>query len=427
LTSYSKKIGGFIIMKISFMKSCVLAFHAVGTLAFLSLFVFANSIGAAEAQTLTTLHTFTGGADGGYPFSGVIRDANGNLYGATEFGGNLNCNSPLGCGAVFSLDPTGKETVLHAFTGTPDGQAPASALLLGPGGNLYGTTSEGGKLSGCQFGGSGCGTVFKLNPVSKEQILYAFAGGADVAIPFAGVAQDGNDNLYGSAYYGGAFADGGVYRIDNTGKESVLHSFSGAPSDGANPNSTPVLQGGAIVGTTTYGGSGPCNNGFAVGCGVLFKLDQNGETVVHSFSGPEGSYPVEVIPGTAGTLYGIANQGGSFGQGTVFEVNATGTVFVLYSFAGGSDGSHPYGLVQDGAGNFYGVTSSGGSSGSGTIFKLSPNGSGGWTEAILYSFSGGADGSGPQTGLALDASTRNLYGTTCCGAAGYGTVFRLTY
>jgi uncharacterized repeat protein (TIGR03803 family) len=108
----------------------------------------------------TVLYRFTGGADGAETFAGVIRDAEGNLYGTTYFGGDLSGCSGLGCGVVFKLDPTGKETVLYTFTGGTDGANPNANLLQGEEGNLYGTASDGGDLS-CSAP-SGCGVVFKI-------------------------------------------------------------------------------------------------------------------------------------------------------------------------------------------------------------------------------------------------------------------------
>jgi uncharacterized repeat protein (TIGR03803 family) len=135
------------------------------------------------AQTLTTLHTFAGGTDGALGSNGVVRDANGNIYGTTGYGGDPNCNSsfnPPGCGTIYKLDSTGNETILHAFTGPPDGQLPTSPLLLS-GSDLYGT-SEGGADSN--------GTVFELRQTGQKIAQYSFKGGTDAATPFASVIQD---------------------------------------------------------------------------------------------------------------------------------------------------------------------------------------------------------------------------------------------
>ena len=99
----------------------------------------------------TTLHMSTGGADASYPYFAVlIRDMVGNLYGTASLGGDLNCGAPFGCGTVFKIDASGKETVLHRFIG-PDGANPYAGLLRGSGGKLYGTTNAGGMSAGVVF------------------------------------------------------------------------------------------------------------------------------------------------------------------------------------------------------------------------------------------------------------------------------------
>jgi len=106
----------------------------------------------------TVLYAFTGWSDGNEPFNeNLVLDAKGNLYGTTEQGGDLACNAGYGCGTVFQVDATGKETVLHSFTGDGgDGVGPLAGLVLDAEGNLYGTTAYGGAY--------GYGTVFKLTP-----------------------------------------------------------------------------------------------------------------------------------------------------------------------------------------------------------------------------------------------------------------------
>jgi len=151
------------------------------------------------------LHTFSGRADGANPNAGLIRDAVGNLYGATLFGGNMSnsCpNSTLGCGVVFKLDPSGNETVLHTFSGGADGANPYASLLRDRGGSLYGTTFFGGNTSSsCPNASSGCGVVFKLDTSGTETVLYSFAGGPDGSSPIAGLLAY-KSSFYGTAYIG---------------------------------------------------------------------------------------------------------------------------------------------------------------------------------------------------------------------------------
>jgi uncharacterized repeat protein (TIGR03803 family) len=104
----------------------------------------------------SVLYSFTGGTDGGETFASLVRDAAGNFYGTTNYGGNLSDCAPLGCGVVFKVDPAGKETDLYTFTGGTDGANPQGNLLLDEEGNVYGTASGGGDPT-CQ-----CGVVFKI-------------------------------------------------------------------------------------------------------------------------------------------------------------------------------------------------------------------------------------------------------------------------
>src|SRR5215469_4800221 len=161
----------------------------------------------AQAPTFTVLYTFTGGTDGGGPQSNLIMDAAGNLYGTTAFGGSSpNCS--FGCGTVFKLDPSGNETVLHAFTGTPgDGARPFGGLIMDAASNLYGTTQD---FGGCDLG---CGIVFKLDPSGNETVLHTFTG-SDGANPSAGLIMDAAGNLYGTTPGGGASGGcGTVFKI----------------------------------------------------------------------------------------------------------------------------------------------------------------------------------------------------------------------
>ena len=161
----------------------------------------------------TILHTFTGGADGGFPYAGLTLDAAGNLYGTTTSGG-AGCS----CGLVFRLDPAGNETVLHSFTGRPDGRYIDSGVIRDAAGNLYGIARDGGTAD--------VGVVFKLDPAGNQTVLYTFTGGPGYG-PVAGVAGDDAGNLYGTTEFGGPANAGSVYKIDSTGRLSVLYSFGG--------------------------------------------------------------------------------------------------------------------------------------------------------------------------------------------------------
>ena len=196
----------------------------------------------------TVLYSFTGGDDGGNPFAGLIRDSAGNLYGTTTYGGDLKCNNGYGCGTVFKLGKTGKETVLYSFTESPDGAYPYAGLVRDTKGNLYGTTFFGGA--------SGAGTVFKVDKTGKETVLYSFTGGSDGKYPYAGLLRDTKGNLYGTTEYGGASSNGTLFKLDTSGTETVLHSFTGG-SDGGLPIAGLILDAsGNLYGAAQSGGDG---------------------------------------------------------------------------------------------------------------------------------------------------------------------------
>jgi uncharacterized repeat protein (TIGR03803 family) len=349
----------------------------------------------------TVLYAFAWGADGDRPFAGLIRDSAGNLYGTTSSGGAAEA------GVVFKVDTAGQETVLYSFPGATDGAMPWAGVIRDSAGNLYGTTSQGGT--------AGAGTVFKIDAAGHETILYTFTGGADGIYPYAGVIEDSAGNLYGTTAGGGAA--GVVYEVDTAGQETVLYSFTGGADGGAPYGGVIRDSTGNLYGTTYLGGT--------ANAGVVFKVDTSGtETVLYSFTGgADGDYPeAGVIRDSAGNLYGTTIGGGAAGYGVVYEVDTAGQETVLYSFTGGADGGFPYsGVIRDSAGNLYGTTNSGGAAGYyGVVYEVDTAGQ----ETVLYSFTGGAGGGGPR-GVIRD-STGNLYGTTYGGgAAGYGVVYEL--
>ncbi len=363
----------------------------------------------------TVLYNFQGGADGANSRGGLVMDSTGNLYGTTLYGGtSSNCSVSLGCGTVFKLDPTGKKTVLYSFQGGTDGSLPYAGLIMDSAGNLYGTTGGGGKG----------GTVFEMDPTGKKTVLYSFQGSPDGKFPTASLIMDSAGNLYGTTVGGGTVDGGSVFKVDSTGKETVLYSFTYTNDDGFEPAASLIMDtAGNFYGTTDYGG--------ANADGTVFKLDATGdETVLHSFPDADGDglFPGGLIMDSAGNLYGTTVGGGTASFGTVFKVDPTGKETVLYSFQGGTDGEAPYGsLIMDSAGNLYGTTIFGGTSsncgslGCGTIFILDPTGK----ETVLYSFQGGTDGDDPYASLIMD-SAGNLYGTTRYGGtANFGTVFKV--
>jgi len=147
----------------------------------------------------TVLYNFTGGADGGYPYAGLVLDKKGNLYGTTYVGG------VSGQGTVFKLTTSGKEIVLYSFTGGADGGNPSAPLLRDGKGNLYGTTYYGGA--------SNSGVLFKLDPSRTETVLHSFDYANDGGYPVASLIRDAGGNLYGTATAGGASNRGTVFKL----------------------------------------------------------------------------------------------------------------------------------------------------------------------------------------------------------------------
>ncbi|MGH6888002.1 MAG: choice-of-anchor tandem repeat GloVer-containing protein [Rhizomicrobium sp.] len=251
----------------------------------------------------------------------------------------------------------------------------------------------------------------------SDKVVYSFTGGGDGSEPFAGMIADGAGNLYGTTTLGGADGGGTVFKIASGGTESVLHSFDG--TDGSEPGAAPVMDGaGNLYGTTFVGG--------AYGAGTVFKLTPGGtESVLYTFTGGTDGALLRggVIEDSSGNLYGTALLGGAYDQGDVYRLARDGTFTVLYTFTGGNDGGGPEGVVvEDASGNLYSTTSGGGADGNGTVFRLAPDG----TETVLHSFtSGSSDGAQPFAGLIMD-NAGNLYGTTYRGGLhNVGTIFKV--
>jgi uncharacterized repeat protein (TIGR03803 family) len=398
------------------------------------------------AQTYTVLYSFTGGADGAFPTAGLIQDSAGNLYGTTSNG------SPPQTGSVFKLSPSGRFKVLHSFgIGGTGGARPYAGLVQDSAGNLYGTTIGGG--------GSGQGTVFKMDKRGKFRVLYSFSGNADGGQPYSPLILDAVGNLYGTTYGGGdtQTCSGGcgiVFKLDVNGSETVLRTFSSFEG-GQHPTGGLILDSaGNLYGTTEFGGDAVCGDPNFKGCGVVFKLDANGnETVFHTFEYVAGDSPhAGLIGDTAGNFYGTTTFGGigrstvrgtapcgGLGCGVVFKLDDKGTENVLHLFTGRADGAAPFfgTLIMDSAGNFYGTTLLGGPPSCayfdcGVVFKLDQSSN----ETVLHTFSirngNGTYGYGPAGGVIMD-SAGNLYGTTYfggnlndCQGQGCGVVFKIT-
>jgi uncharacterized repeat protein (TIGR03803 family) len=364
------------------------------------------------------------------------KDDNGNLYGVTYF------NGPSFAGTVFELSPsvTGwNETLLYAFQDTPDGFEP-TGLARDAAGNLYGTTIYGGAHSNPQCIHN-CGTVFELSPNSSggwsEAVIYNFTGGEDGGNPQAPVIVDASGNLYGTTGNGGPGQVGVVFELSpSSGSWSYtrLYYFGEQGShDGAFPSAAITRDAaGNLYGTTPSGG--------LYEKGIAFKLTSasNGgwkETVLHNFgeSSSDGAVPFAgLILDAAGNLYGAASAGGghcsgtSLGCGTVFRLASWQSGWketTLYKFAGPPDASSPdFAVVFDGQGNLYGAANGGSASHCqlfgpcGAIFKLAHT-TQGWKETVLHSFSGSPDGN-QVNGPPMFGKGGLLYGGTTYGGTG---------
>jgi uncharacterized repeat protein (TIGR03803 family) len=262
---------------------------------------------------LTSLYSFGGTNDGGFPQSALVQGSDGYFYGTTPAYGGGGYNSD---GTVFKISANGALTSLHSFTGGYDGGGPSAGLVQGSDGNFYGTTS------GCYAGMALNGTVFKMSTNGALTTLYSFTGGNDGANPYAGLVQGSDGSFYGTTYFGGTYGNGTVFKISTNGVLTSLYSFSGG-NDGANPYYAGLVQGsdGSFYGTTAgYG---------AVRAGTIFRLTIVPEPQLTII--PSGPYVILTWPTTynefsyAGyTLQSTTNLGSS----AVWSTNSSPPVVI---------------------------------------------------------------------------------------------------
>jgi uncharacterized repeat protein (TIGR03803 family) len=382
--------------------------HSALTLAVLSVLLL-GATRPAQAQGQATLYTFTGTPDGANPQS-RLTFSGGNLYGTTYDGG-------LGFGTVFELAPDGTggwtETVLYSFCSVAncaDGQNPTySHVTFDSQGNLYGTAFGGGA--------NGFGVVFELSPGQSgwtETVLYSFANSPDGANPVNGLLMDAAGNLYGTTFAGGSQGNGAIYELSPSGggwTEKVIVANISSTHSGLTMDAH-----GNIFGTTYR---------------AVFKMvptSKGGWNLTKIFNFPKiGTNPNGTpVLDSAGNVYGTTFAGGVNNDGMVYKLipgaGGTWTEQVLHSF--GAANSNPLaGLAIDSAGNLYGTTSQGGLHGDGTVFALSPNGSGGYNYKVLQAFTGDS-GNQPYGSMILAGGY--LFGTTFRGGlTGDGVVYEV--
>jgi uncharacterized repeat protein (TIGR03803 family) len=271
----------------------------------------------------TVLHSFCYSSGGNA--SGGLIDVNGTLYGVTARGGSSND------GTVYRLSASGAYKVLYSFKGGTDGVTPVGTLLNVKG-TLYGVTFNGG--SSCHNSGGGCGTVYSVTTSGQETVLHRFSGSPDGALPEAGLI-DVKGRLYGTTTAGGLAtstlcAGGGcgtVYSITTSGTENVLYRMSGG-SHGASPEASLLEMNGTLYGTTSYGGLVTCGHGtYSLSCGTVFSMTTRGknERDLHEFRGSDGATPDYLID-LNNVLYGTALRGGYV---DTCGTNGCGTVFAF--------------------------------------------------------------------------------------------------
>jgi len=393
------------------------------------LFLFADSL---MAQTFTTLHNFSR-LDGSTPYADLNISGN-TLYGTTQSGGSL------GYGVVFAINTNGSNfTNLFNFTaGMADAVGPGGLFLSGT--TLYGAAQAGyygaGEIFKISCDGTGYTNLFSFAPgndTGPDTGIYTNSNGAALG---AGLISSGN-RLYGTALEGTLSGNGTVFAVNTDGTAFTnLHNFTvkdanGFNSDGASAVARLTLSGNTLYGVAESGGSS--------GEGLIFKINTDGAgfTVLHNFkalvstTNSDGAVPHSYLTLAGNQLYGIAIGGGFYGAGTVFVINTNGTSFTnLHSFAAANYGN---GFTnREGAHPTGGLVLSGN-----TLFGTANSGgtlasgtiyklhTDGTAFSNLHNFNASTDGSSPYAGLILAGNT--LYGAASGdGSLGNGTVFSLT-
>jgi uncharacterized repeat protein (TIGR03803 family) len=379
---------------------------------------------AAHAVSERVVYNLAGGSGGGSnPYSKPIVTASGLIYGTAASGGVKNY------GTIFELNPKAgggwNARTIHFFKGGSEGTTPAGNIVFDAAGNLYGVTSA-----------NGGGTVYQLSPNGNGSwtlhTIYSFQGYPNANTPYAGLTIDASGNLYGTTNSGGANGVGAIYKLspngDGTWTESVLYSLGSYSGDGTFTWAEPVFDAaGNIYGTTVTGG--------AFGQGTVYKLSPNSggtwtESILYSFTGgaDQGIPKDAVWLDSSGNIFGTASADGTNGAGTVFELspNSDGsyTEKTLHIFGAVGDGYRPYsGLTPDAAGNLYGTTYVGGAHGAGSVYRMHPGTGGGWSENVVYSFTGSTDGNAPGIGVTLGNGGVFYGGTSYGGSADMGVIY----
>jgi uncharacterized repeat protein (TIGR03803 family) len=396
------------------------------TLVFASCIFGYVRVAGAQTTSEQVLYSFDQGLGPGI-YGSLVQAADGNFYGISLGEGNYSCSAPQGCGSFFRLTPSGSFTTLYSFCNPntlPCPSGPVGGIVQGGDGNFYGATGSGGA--------TGYGTIFKITPTGELTTLYSFCSQqncTDGYDPGSGLIQGSDGNFYGTTL-GPVF--GTVFKITPSGtltSLSLLPSY--AQQDPGNNNSALVqASDGNFYGTTT-------NLGVAQG-GSVYRITPSGTvSTIYSFGNTfDGVSPfATLVEGEDGLLYGTSYGGlitvapGTYvnGDGVIFSVTTSGELTTLYTFTGGGDGSSTdsQGLSLASDGSFYGVANKGGPGGDGSFYQISASGN----FKTLYDFcgqSGCPDGEDPS-GIILQGSDGNFYGSTQIGGADdLGTLFKVS-
>ncbi|MFZ0321631.1 MAG: choice-of-anchor tandem repeat GloVer-containing protein [Candidatus Sulfotelmatobacter sp.] len=336
--------------------------------------------------------------------------------------------------ALGSAAFAGTEKTLHSFNAAT-GNGPTNGVIFDAAGNLYGTTSQGDSKT-CNNNEFGCGVVFEMSPKANGtwsyNVIYEFTGGVDGLHPSTQLVFDAAGNLYGATYgpINTHASYGTIYELspngDGTWKFSLLYTFPGG-NGGGQPNWLVIDGSGNLYGTAQEGGS--------FGQGIVFELSPSSGawkfSLVHTFTGcQDGGLPLSLAFDAKGNLYGTSELGGlkcsPSSGGTIFELipNSGGGWHesVLDSFDDGPSGGATRSLIFDTAGNMYGVGFEGGKNGQGVVFKLTPGSNGKWSETVLHNFNGQ---NGFRAQSLIFGSGGELYGSTMNGPVDSGLVFEM--
>lgn len=362
---------------------------------------------AAQAFTVTTVHTFLGGTDANQPLAGLAAGTF-RLWGTSCQGGTPN----FGTLYRMQISNLANYSQVHVFNPSPpDGACPAADLLFRPSiGHFYGTTANGGT--------SGLGTIFHLGYTFPYTQIYTFLGGLDGAHPYGQLAFR-NGSFFGTTMFGG-LNHGTVFKLTGNVETPIYRFLGGSSLDGEEPATGLTYIGGWFYGTTWKGGQGTNGTVYKILASFPYTYQK-----IHDFGVvPDGDQPSSKLYLLSGVLYGTTKNGGTTGAGcgTLFKITTSGTLTTIYNFqCGPTDGQAPSGDLAYAGSRFYGTTELGGANGRGTVFEIDPVSG---TETGLYSFTGGSDGGAPESGVLQLAGS--MFGTTSKGGTGSsGTVFRI--